>query len=320
MPFLEDEHYTGYDFWDAHWTQTMKDAALRLIASQFEARIASFKKAPSSPLYLKLVNESPDLKTTLLQVTRTSIFTPDPSSKCTISYGTAAEIFNVSSQTDDLVRLLDAMPSFSSDPTITQAKLKIVKHISKQAESAHRQAALDIIKHQLHHAKDNALENVYEAFPGFDDAADWLEEMIDKNNLTAKTPEGPRDYFAMTPDQRKLIDLRDRYLDEFVERAAYGGDKYMYNDRGDHPMEGVDSDDSDYALWKNVWVPDMTSWVVVLQEWPDKEEAKKVWDSVKESDSENILFSVDGAAECLASRCVLLHLSIPFITDVLIQV
>jgi hypothetical protein len=78
--FVEDKHYTGYDFWDAHWTPAMKDAASRPLTSRHASRIALFKKTPSFRLYTTLVNSAPDLKATLLQATCESVFPSLPSS------------------------------------------------------------------------------------------------------------------------------------------------------------------------------------------------------------------------------------------------
>jgi hypothetical protein len=318
----EDSHHTGYSFWDEHWTPAMKDAASRLLIAQHTACIESFDKAPSFSLFTKLVNESPDLEVALLRATRNAIFPSTPSSNPKITYGVAADIFNAASQTEDLVQLLNALPRFSSDPTIPRAEQTIIKHLSKQSIPAHhKNTALDAIERGLNRAKQDTLDEVNRAFPGFDEAYEWLEEQIDGGKLTRKAPGGRRNYLDMTPAQRKLDGLRDEYLDKFVQRAARGNDEYGYGgtvDDFDDGMDGVDSDDSDYEEQRNARCPDLvkvvTSWVVVLQEWPDKEEAEKVWGRVKESDGKgDLLFAVDGVAESLASRYVRLHSIIPFI-------
>jgi hypothetical protein len=307
---VEDKHHTGYDFWDAHWTLGMKDAASRLLNSQHAALIASFEKTPSSHLYKKLVAGSPDLKATLLQTTRTGIF----SSKPTIGYCAAAEIFDASLQTKDLFRLLGALPQHSSDHTLPRAEEIIIKHLSKRSSiPAHHKAALDAIAQGLSRAKADTIDEVQQAFPGFDEAWEWLEEKIDNGQLTRKAPEGAGSRYKMEPAKRKLMEKRDKYIVEFVRRAARGSDEYGRGgtvDDWDDPMEGVDSDDSDYEEQKNARSPDLvkalTKWVVMLQEWPDKKKAEKVWDEVKESDAEDIsLFTVDDVAESLASRFVL---------------
>ena len=46
------------------------------------------------------------------------------------------------------------------------------------------------------------------------------------------------------------------------------------------------------------------NWIGALQEYPDMAQAAAVWDRLKETDSEDLLFAVDGAAEALANRCV----------------
>jgi hypothetical protein len=288
----------------------MKDAASRLLISQRVARVTAFKKTPSLKLYTELVNESPDLKPALLQATRLAIFPLAPSSERTISYSTAAEILNAASETNDLVRLLAALPEYSrSDPTIAQAQRTIIRHLSKQSAPEHRKTALDAITNGLNSAIQNVLDEILRIFPGFDDAYDWLEDQIDEGKLSHKAPGDSKDYFKMTPAQRKLIDQRNKKLDQFIERAARYNDEFGFDGTVDDfrdPMDGVDPDDSDYEEQKNASHPNLQGtvrmWVQMLQDWPNKKAAKKVQDIVRGGFEGNLLFGVDGAAEALASR------------------
>jgi len=288
----------------------MKESASHLLVSHHAARIAVFHQAPSFQLFTQLVGESPDLKASLLDATRTAIFSSSQSARLTITYGAAADIFDASSQTDDLVRLLEVLPKFSLDTTVGRAEQTIIKHLSKQPAATHHKAALDAIAHGLRRAEQNTMDEVYQAFPGFDEACDWLEEQIDSDKLTERAPWEAKTYGAMTPAERTLDVQREKYLDGFVRRAARGSDSYGYGNMEDDfsdPMDGVDSDDSDYDQQKNARCPDLETairdWVVLLQEWPDKVAAAKVWDQVKRTDANgSLLFKVDGLAEALASR------------------
>lgn len=318
---VENTYYTGYEFWDAHWTTAMKKTASRLLVSRHAAHIASFKEAPSFRLYKRLVKESPDLKATLLEATRTAILPSSPSARPTITYGAATDIFRSSSQTDDLARLLKTIPQYSSDTTVGRAERTIIKSLSKQSAAKHHKTALDAIARGLNNARQNTLDEVKQAFPGFDEAYGWLEEQIDNKKLTHKAPWGAKSYHAMTAIERKVDVQRQKYLDGFVQRAARGSDEYGYGgtvDDFDDPMDGMDSDDRDYEEQKNARCPDLVSaigdWVAMLQEWPDKNKAAKVWDQVKQTDAEgDLLFTVDGLAEALASRYVSLRTFILFI-------
>jgi hypothetical protein len=193
--------------------------------------------------------------------------------------------------------------------------LTIVKHLSGQSAPAHWHRALDTVEQELQQAKKDAFDHVSHTFPGFQDAMCYLEEVISAGKLTTKAPPGSGNYWSMTPEQRELDRQREEYIDRFVQHASHGGDVYGYgygrsvdDDFGD-PMDGVDSGDSDYEEQRNARCPNLgggiAGWIVVLQEWPDKKTAKEVWDRVKESESKNLLFRVDGIAEGLASRCAL---------------
>ena len=64
----------------------------------------------------------------------------------------------------------------------------------------------------------------------------------------------------MTPTQRKLNGLRDKYLNKFAQRAARGNDEYGYGgtvDDFDDGMDGMDLDDSDYEEQRNARCPDL---------------------------------------------------------------
>jgi hypothetical protein len=282
----------------------MKETASRLLVSQHASRVASFHKAPSLQLYKKLVNESPDLKATLLEATRNAIFPSSSSARPTITYSAAAEIFSISLQTEDLVRLLNELPQDSSY-SVGRAGQTIVKYLSKQSAPTHHKTALDTIMRGLNRAIENVLDEVYQAFPEFDEAYDWLEEKIRDERLTYKVPWSAKNYATMTPAERQLEIQRDKYLDSFVKRAARGSDEYGYGGGVDF-YDTLDPNDSDYEEkmgTRTDLVGAIVGWAALLQEWPDKDQATKVWDQVKQTDTDSsLVFTVDGLAEALASR------------------
>ncbi|KAJ3874665.1 hypothetical protein F5051DRAFT_473304 [Lentinula edodes] len=103
---------------------------------------------------------------------------------------------------------------------------------------------------------------------------------------------------------------RDAFIDKFQKVAISNsfGDSYheefgAWDDRD----VGVKSDDSDYEEEMNACQPDISRpflvWATALCEWPNKQEAQKLWDRVNSSgDDANLLFSVEGLADSLAGR------------------
>ncbi|ETW75446.1 hypothetical protein HETIRDRAFT_120219 [Heterobasidion irregulare TC 32-1] len=201
---------------DGHWTQAMKDAGFQLHAEYREARIASFKRKPSSLLYNALVAQSPDLQPALLEVTRKHVFSREtPVSR---SYADAADIFQKTSETGDLVRLLDVLPRHRIDTAVSTTKSKIVGYLSKQPSEEFRQRALNIIESELREAKGGVVYECERAFPGYEDAFGCLEVGWNR---------------------------RDKHLSTFVEQACWGLDGEQSNDHDD-AMISIDEDDSDY--------------------------------------------------------------------------
>lgn len=309
MTFLlpEDTHCDGYDFWDAHWSEPMREAAASLLAAQIKERISAFEKTPSVPLYKSIVAESPDLKPILLDTTRKRIFPSSPSAHPDISFGIAAGIFIAASETDDLVRLVDLLPTYVSDLTFHRTEQSIIQYLSKQTSPSHRTKALQLVEHGLRHAKQNILEEISQ-FPGIDEAYDYLDDKIDAGKLTDRGCGG--NYLNQTPAQRKADEVRDAILTKLVEiavrgRNEYGGYRDDFDDELD-PMDRVDSDDSDYEEMQEACRPDLEkevrTYCSLLQEWPDKKEATEVWDRVKEVSDCGPVFRIDGLAEELASR------------------
>lgn len=295
----EVEHSVDDDeYHDRHWTQAMKDAGFQLHAEYTEARIASFKRKPSFLLYNALVAQSPDLQPALLDITRKHVFSRE--TPVSMSYADAADIFQKTSKAGDLVRLLGILPRFTLDPAVPTTKRKVVSYLSKQSSEEFRQRALSVIERELRHAKENVVSECERAFPGYEDAFDYLEEMIDEGLFSKKAPQG--NYMTHSEEWTR----RDNHLSTFVDRACRGYDGDRFNDYDDD-MIGVDEDDSDYEEEKEGRQPNLEraieDWIGALREYPDKAQAAAIWDRLRETDSEDLLFSVDGSAEALADRC-----------------
>ena len=290
----DDDEYN-----DGHWTQAMKDAGFQLHAEYREARIASFKRKPSFLLYNALVAQSPDLQPALLEVTRKHVFSRE--TPASMSYADAAAIFQKTSETGDLVRLLDMLPRHRNDTAVSTTKSTIVRYLSKQPSEEFRQRALNIIESELREAKGSVVYECERAFPGYEDAFGYLEVVIEEESFSLKAPQG--NYMTHPQEWNR----RDKHLSTFVEQACRGLDGEQFNDYDD-VMIGIDEDDSDYEEEKEGRQPSLEgaieNWIGALQEYPDKAQAAAVWDRLKETGSEDLLFAVDGAAEALANRCV----------------
>ncbi|THH14509.1 hypothetical protein EW146_g5823 [Bondarzewia mesenterica] len=345
----EEETSEGYPFDDDHWTQAMKDAASHLT----QARIASLQEAPSAPLYDSLIQRNPDLKLALLQATRVHIFTAGHQRPTTL-YRDAVVIFQKSSQTADLVRLLDALPQFSPDPTVLEARLEIVKYLSMQPLKEHRDKALGVIESELRHSKEsvvdqlNPLRSQKSAFSDFDSpllysyylnlrtctcTGQFFLDLATRVSLSVLSSFDPQELLNScdktlvlkhslssqhSPDftmhavtcGNGLTRQRDRYLDKFIKCACRRDDGNEFNDFEDDRMMGWDENDSDHAEEKEARQPlehSIRDWVLVLQSFPDKVAAARVWNRVKESGSDYMVFAVDGVADdladALADRC-----------------
>ena len=71
----------------------------------------------------------------------------------TWTYKDVAEVFLKSSETDDLVRLLDIAPRFAFQTAVPATVRSIVEYLSKQSSEDLRTRALDVIEKALKRAK-----------------------------------------------------------------------------------------------------------------------------------------------------------------------
>ncbi|KAJ3894174.1 hypothetical protein GG344DRAFT_74303 [Lentinula edodes] len=286
------------EYQDAHWTPSMRAAASRVLDARHAARLVEFNTNLSTAVYNTLLQESPKIKPMLLDTLRKHVFGAQTSKFSSNVYRSAAEIFAKDSP-DDLPKLHDALPSWEKSSDIMQL---FVKHFSTQESSTLREKGLQIIEQGFCDARSSVMSEIEDTFPGFDEAYDWLEERVSEGKISKKEPQqrfGPearkRDAFI---DKFEDIAIRNRYGDSYREEFGYWDDRDV----------GVDSDDSDYEEQMDIRQPDMSRpfliWATALCEWPDKEEAQKLWERMNSSgDDDNLLFSVEGVADSLAGKC-----------------
>lgn len=275
----------------------MRAAAIRLLDERHQVRVKAFERNISSLLYRQICSEAPGLKEQLLESTRKYIFNQKAYPSDT-AYRASAEIFKADSP-DDLIKLFDTLPEYRN----TEETKKIIFDAFAKSDSPEiRQKALDLIAQGLQKAKHRIREEVDQAFPYYDEAEDWLSEMIDEGKFTVKS----LGTWSSDPAIQKAISRRDNILEKFVEKAK-GQD---YDDEWRDPTDGYDSDDSDYKERLDEAVPDLQKallyWLEMLGNWENREEAEKIWNQVKEETTEGFglrtddLFVVDELATSLA--------------------
>lgn len=280
------------EFLDMHWTPAMHDAASKLLDSRQKARIASFETNLSGNAYYAILKESPHLKPTLLETLRKGVLDADRDISSDV-YKSAAQIF-LKESPEKMLELYNALPSGEKSNDLLQL---FVKHFATQESPEIRAKGLQVIEQGFRGAQSRVFDEIMDTFPGFDEACDWLEDKVDEGKISKKEPAS-----QFGPEARK----RDTFIEKF-EKIAVGRDEYGESGYWDDADVGVDSDDSDYKEEMEARHPDLTRpfliWVTELCQWPQKEEAQKLWDGLKSSDDGgDLFFTVDGVADSLASR------------------
>ncbi|KDQ53538.1 hypothetical protein JAAARDRAFT_197346 [Jaapia argillacea MUCL 33604] len=305
----EDKNHDGYDFCDDHWIEDMRAAVPSLADLLTAARLASFEASPSVEMYEILVTQRPSLNPALLAATRARIF-PEHGNP-TISYGAASAIFQKASQTDDLIRLIDALPKFYRGPDVQATRKGMISYFAAQESPELRVKALAIIEDSLKTSKSDVWLEAQEAVPYLQEANDWLREHITSGTFPLDDGEHLTRQQANKRDELvlKFVDIarRGQFPARDADAYAFGDDYYE-----DDYVREVESEDSDYNELLDIRKPDLENgirdWVGVLLDWPDREEAAAVWDVVrtKERDgAEDVLipfWDVEGIAEALAGR------------------
>jgi hypothetical protein len=162
---------------------------------------------------------------------------------------------------------------------------------------------LEIAKVGLTRALNDTVQGVNRAFPGLQEACWWLEKEIEQGRLTIDDPVEDIPYHCLTPDQRTLQIQRDNILEEFATIASERHyDCYGYAEEWD----GSDPDDNDdeeeqHGQCRSVDVG-LYGWAAVVRDWPDKEAAKEILDTLRRDIFQVNFFHVDGVVERLASR------------------
>ncbi|PBL02896.1 hypothetical protein ARMGADRAFT_1159373 [Armillaria gallica] len=282
----ESVNMDGLAFWDDHWSAEMRTAALRLYAERHRHRINNFLEAPSVHLYTSLVSDYPDIESSLLISIKQNIFGEEPS----IPYTDAAKILAKSSQTEDIIYLLDRLIE-EGISRHNSTILVIMKHLSTMSDEEQRAHALQVVRDGLETAKQDALNALVHLFPGLEDAQCWLRDLIDAGRLTRN-----EDLFDDSYSER------ESNLSSFAERAAQGG-PLSDADWAPPKKKAVGPDDVYREEGpKRDLVRCIRDWAQILCQWPDEKAAAEVWDTVKFDGSELLFSSVEGAEEALMDR------------------
>ncbi|KAF4568537.1 hypothetical protein EYR36_010549 [Pleurotus pulmonarius] len=233
-----------------HWTPEMHAASKELVLRRRNARIEEFMKAPTLRLYNSLVTES--LKPSLIEGVRKDLSQIRPK----IPLEDAVEIFKRNDLVDDIVPIV----TWTRDSKTLCSMAKILSN-SRSKKEEYGTVALKLLKQGLTDAREEIMNEIQDAFPGLEDATDWLEDVV----YAKYDPE------VLQKDEIQLSEVvaRDvkRIVDRFVKKAQ--GSPYEYDRR-------YGSED----LTPNLSQP-ILDWLEVLGEWPNQAEAEEVWEEVR---------------------------------------
>lgn len=283
---------------DGHWTPKMRAAVPQLLDLLLRRRITAFEASPSVTLYLSIVDSSPDLKPTLLQITRDH-FLHNTHDDTTLAWAVAARIFALATQTDDLFRLMDAVPDeFGRTPkSIAEARLVALVHFASQPRVVRKKAL-----HLLEKCVLKVVEEVYSEFnrffPYLQDAYDLLECVGDEDEID---PDLLRKHACLSVEEERARDSLIDQLYSVAKGGPDGGDCGSDWSELEEHIAGVDSEDSDCEEQRDIHRPDLSrplrDYEQLLNKWPCEETAKVRKEVARRLRDE---FGID---EALIKRC-----------------
>ncbi|KAK7683691.1 hypothetical protein QCA50_013067 [Cerrena zonata] len=159
---VENRMDEGRGYWDVHWNEDMRAAALFLLDERHQDRIRNFDKRISLTLYKEILSEDPTIKDRLLRITRRQMF-EDKDRLVATNYRTAVQIFGLDSS-EDLPALLDVLPG---DMDTLEVKKIIFRFWADSNLPTSCAKALELLKSGLEEAKKRVLDEVNNAFPNF---------------------------------------------------------------------------------------------------------------------------------------------------------
>jgi len=211
----------------------------------------------------------------------------------TVSWTSAVNIFKDAGSTDDILKVVDIIGGGMCTPDSTKAKKEAILYLMDQEK--YRLNALEVLKASILASEEEILDSMHDAFPGLDEAYEYLEEKIEDGKFSEKEQ----------PSSKSSV-RREKILEKFISIARNGAEEDHVEDyRWEQQYNGLNEGDSDYEEMRDAICPDLggvfDSWMDVLHRWSDKEEANTLRKTLKGAD---LFYTVDGLADALADRYV----------------
>ncbi|PCH34850.1 hypothetical protein WOLCODRAFT_139618, partial [Wolfiporia cocos MD-104 SS10] len=253
-----------------HWTPAMKAALQETRALFASSRLQSFKLSPSPQEYERLVKQCPTLSPVLIDIVRRKVQANRRARTASIPWKFAADIFIAANRNEDLLAMDDIMPrlGLESSEDVLAARLAIARYLRTHNDEELCSAGLRIAEDGLSREVQFAWVEVEQAFPGWDDAWDWLARKVRRGHVERTMP------LYATPEERHA---RQAALGDFAAMLCGGGGAKGENGKtwpefcgrkrprlgADLPIDGA--------------VQGMRSWVELIATWPslDVREAKR---------------------------------------------
>ena len=167
-----------------HWSPSKKQALVKLRDELYAPLIQSFRRSPTYASFQTIITELPSLVPTFLEVTRLRVHDNIRSRTLRIQWESAAQIYAEWGTVDDVLKLDCTLADMPMTSVVLTARLALFQRIAK--EPGMSEDAVWLGKKLLKHAVVACWRQIAEAYPGWDDAWDWLDDVIRDGQLTKK--------------------------------------------------------------------------------------------------------------------------------------
>jgi len=165
------------------WSRIRREKLLHLRALFFAPDIQSFKASPTHSHFDSLVKRSPGLQDTLLGVTRERVRDNARSRVLRIAWESAAAIYCQCGTEADLMDLTKTLATVPMNGHTLAARLALFKRLNQ----FHRfWQASSLMEQLLEYTLGRCWLQIAQAYPGWDDAWDWLDEAVQDGRLPKK--------------------------------------------------------------------------------------------------------------------------------------
>ncbi|TFY57902.1 hypothetical protein EVJ58_g6744 [Rhodofomes roseus] len=175
-----------------HWSKCKTQKLPELRALFFAPEIQTFKASPDYPSFDSLVGRLPSLKDNLLHVTRKRVCDNARSRVLRIQWDAAAAIYSKWGTSMDCLDLATAMEGLPVEGNVLDARLALFTRFCTLRLSS-RGTAVCMMQKILQYVLKRCWIRVAQAYPGWDDAWDWLDEAVSDGRLAAQALTLPAD-------------------------------------------------------------------------------------------------------------------------------